>query len=127
MKNGMNSKWRDFLGTILMLLGDIKEWFEKNKKSIITWFMNVVFVFSTFFVFGWWSEEDFLMKFTGWIFLYLLYFCIMALVNYVDRKNMPRLRKRLTLRDQNGNIKIRGDSLHEAILFLYDVEEYIYK
>lgn len=122
----MNDGLRNFLGTILMLLGDIKEWYKENKKTIFTWCLNIMFMASTFFIFGLW-EEEFLMKFTGWLIIFLLYFCFMAIANYMDKKSMPRLRKRLTLKDQNGNIKVRGDSLHEAILFLYDMEEYIYK
>jgi len=122
MKNGI----KDLAGTIIMMWQDLVEWFKENKKSILRFLNSFLFVIMTMVIIMFWDEEI-LKKFICWIFLYLIHELFNLAFIYDDKKKLPRVNKRFTKITSDGVVKVKAEEFQQAILFLYDVENYLGK
>mgnify|MGYP007070291560 CR=1 FL=1 len=105
------------------LIDDILNWIEKERYSIC--FLIGVFIVIITAV----SDLNMYKKIILLIFISFLYYIgfIFCIGEKVIERELPKLSKRITYKDNEGNISIDKENLLLGIEYLYEIENYIEK
>ena len=110
----------------------IKKYFRRIKRSLCTLktvkvLVNVAYAAGSIVLY--FINVSSIIKSAIFVILFFSYLIVTGMIQEIEKEELklPKLTKRFTRKDVNGAVVVDEPRIREAILYLYEIEDRLYK